>query len=140
MFSCALCERGASEHILDGLQITQKALAHRTFECGIIKGGKQAHTLITLLLSQIIQNHRAVTQLRRKRIWENGRRVRGKTNQRGQPSKRHLGKIDEQVACCRRLCTSLPDGGFPLCQWPAFSKTLDDFLHTGCFSPGPNDL
>src|SRR5579864_1071938 len=39
----------------------------------------------------------------------------------------------------RALCTSLPDGGFPLRLRPAFSETFDQFLHTGGFPPGPDD-
>src|SRR6266446_5348807 len=139
-FSCHINDRRASQYGFDGSQIAQKVLTHRPLEGGVIKGGKQVHALIALLLNHILHNHHVGTQLGGKGIRENGGAVCGKTNQRREPSEGDGGEIDEQMPMCRALCTLLPDGGFSLRLGPAFSETLYYFLHTGCLSGRPDDL
>src|SRR6266496_1839262 len=138
--SCHIHDRGPGQHGFDGSQIAQKALSHRTFERGVIKGRQEARALIPLFLNLLRRNGPAFGQLRGKRIWENGKSVRGKTHQRRQPSQRDGGEIHEQMASGGALCASLPDRCFPLRLWPAFPETFDQFLHTGRLAPRPDDL
>src|SRR5260370_23104643 len=89
-------------------------------------GRNDTHALVWLwlCLKRLRCSDRSVArQLRGERVWENGRGIRGNTNQRSQPGERDRREINEQMASGRTLCTPLLDSDFPCCLWPAFSET-----------------
>src|SRR5260370_2198607 len=123
--------------------MVQEALSLGVWEGGGVKGRKDTHALVWLwlCLKRLRCSDRSVArQLRGERVWENGRGIRGKTNQRSQPGERDRREINQQMASGGALCTPLPDSGFLFRLWPSFSQTLDQFLHAGRFAPEPDDL
>src|SRR5258708_34918378 len=123
--------------------MVQEALSLGVWEGGGVKGRNDTHALVWLwlCLKRLRCSDRSVArQLRGERVWENGRGIRGKTNQRSQPGERDRREINQQMASGGALCTPLPDSGFLFRLWPSFSQTLDQFLHAGRFAPGPDDL
>src|SRR5260221_3437727 len=123
--------------------MVQEALSLGVWEGGGVKGRNDTHALVWLwlCLKRLRCSDRSVArQLRGERVWENGRGIRGKTNQRSQPGERDRREIHQQMASGGALCTPLPESGFLFRLWPAFSQTLDQFLHAGRFAPGPDHL
>ncbi len=90
--------RGSSQHGFDDPQIAQEVRSHRALEGGVVKGGKEASVLrIPLLLNRFRHHGSAAWYLPGKRIREHGGSVGRKTQQRGEPSERDRGKIDQQM-------------------------------------------
>src|SRR5213594_937329 len=137
--SCGIDDGCPSQHRFDCSQIPQKALAHRAFQGGVIKGREPTRVVGLLWLFLFRRNGHLFGQLRRQRIGENGKSVRSQTHQRREPRERDGREIDEQMPTGSRISTALPDGGFPLRLGPAVSEPFGYFLHTGRLTPRPHD-
>src|SRR5215471_6563377 len=100
-FLCCLDDRLPGSYRFDGSQIAQKALALAVWEGGGIKSGQETLPRRRLWFSLFLRAYqRCLTALRHvllQRVWENSCLVRGKTQQRSQPTEGDGGEIDQQM-------------------------------------------